>query len=95
MGRVTEPWRRICGELVVPPEESATDPSAAAETFVPVEVGEDSGFCDRARNAGFRLAVHTDVVCGHVDQKVSTWQDHKRALENMERLNKQCVGLWA
>ena len=70
------------------------DPSAAPEQFVPVEVGEDSGFCDRARNAGFRIFVHTDVVCGHVDTKVMGWQDHKKAIRQMEDTNLQCVGVW-
>src|SRR2546430_1595490 len=90
------PFRGLPGREWERLEKAAQeDPSAAAENFTPIEVGEDSGFCDRARNAGFRLAVHTDVVCGHVDQKVTTWQDHKRAMENMERLNKQCGGRWA
>lgn len=75
-------------------EKAATeDPSAVPEQFVPVEVGEDSGFCDRARNAGFRLFVHTDVVCGHVDSKIVTWQDHKKAIAAMETTNLQCVGV--
>src|SRR3990167_8257624 len=33
------------------------DPSVIAENFTPVEVGEDSGFCDRAKNAGYRIFV--------------------------------------
>lgn len=70
------------------------DPSVVAEQFVPVEVGEDSGFCDRARNAGFRIFVNTDIVCGHVDTKITSWQDHKKALAQMETTNLQCVGVW-
>ena len=71
------------------------DPSVVAEQFVPVEVGEDSGFCDRARNAGFRIVVNTDIVCGHVDTKIMTWVDHKRALEANETTHRQCCGVLA
>src|SRR2546421_11660867 len=71
------------------------DPSIASENFVPVEVGEDSGFCDRARNAGFRLGVNTDIVCGHVDTHVVTWQTHRDAIRKIEQMNLQCVGVWA
>jgi hypothetical protein len=76
-------------------EIARQDPAAVAEQFVPVEVGEDSGFCDRARNAGFRIFVNTDVVCGHVDTKVTSWADHKKAIEKMEQMQRQCSGLLA
>lgn len=69
------------------------DPSVVAENFVPVEVGEDSGFADRARNAGYRIFVHTDLACGHVDQKVLTWTDHKAGMEKMEAQQRYAVGL--
>lgn len=69
------------------------DPSVVAENFVPIEVGEDSGFSDRARNAGFRIFVNTDIVCGHVDQKVLTWQDHRTAMDKMEQQHRYAVGL--
>lgn len=69
------------------------DPSVVAENFVPVEVGEDSGFCDRARNAGFRAFVNTDVVCGHVDSITRSWADHKKAMDSMEQQQRYAVGL--
>lgn len=44
-------------------------------------VGEDSGFCDRAKALGFRIAVQTHAVMGHVDKKVITAEDHVKAME--------------
>jgi hypothetical protein len=69
------------------------DPSSAPENFTPGEVGEDSGFCDRARNAGFRIFVTTEVVTGHVDAKVTSWVDHKKAIENVEQTQRYIAGL--
>ena len=80
------PWERL--------EECARqDPSVVAENFIPVEVGEDSGLADRARNAGFRAFVQTDVACGHVDSIVRGWVDHRRAIDQMEACDRQAVGL--
>jgi hypothetical protein len=69
------------------------DPSVVVENFVPVEVGEDSGFCDRAKLAGFRILVDTGIECGHVDQKVWTWKDHRRAMNDMDKMRRQAVGI--
>lgn len=46
-------------------------------------VGEDSNFCDRSRALGFRIAVNTDAVVGHVDTKVITADDHIKAIHEM------------
>src|SRR2546428_935210 len=74
-------------------DAARNDPSVVSEQFVPVEVGEDSGWPDRMRNANFRLFVHTDVVCGHVDQKIVTWQDHRSAMLANETLYRQVCGI--
>ena len=71
------------------------DPSIVVENFVPVEVGEDSGFCDRAKLAGFNLFVNTNIACGHVDQKVLNWGDHKRAMEDAAKWQRLACGLLA
>jgi hypothetical protein len=71
------------------------DPSVVAENFTPTEVGEDSGFCDRARNAGFRIMVQTDIACGHVDQQILTWANHKTGMDKLEQQQRYAVGLWA
>lgn len=70
------------------------DPSIVAEQFIPIEVGEDSGFCDRAKNAGFRIAVQTDIAIGHVDTRVLSWQHHKEALDKIATQALQCCGVW-
>ena len=81
-----EPWERL--------EKCARDdPSVVAEQFTPVEVGEDSGFCDRVRNAGLRIFVNTDISCGHVDQRVLTGADHKKAIDDMQRQQRQLCGV--
>ena len=71
------------------------DPSIVVENFVPVEVGEDSGFCDRAKLAGFNLFVNTNIACGHVDQKVLTWADHKKAMDDAAKWQRLACGLLA
>jgi hypothetical protein len=71
------------------------DPSIVIENFVPVEVGEDSGFCDRAKLAGFNLFVNTNIACGHVDAKVLTWADHKKAMQEAEKWQRLASGLLA
>lgn len=82
------PWEKL--------EKIATeDPSVVQEQFVPVEVGEDSGFCDRARNAGLRIFVNTNVECGHVDTVVRTSKDHKKAIDEQQKQERLCSGLFA
>ena len=69
------------------------DPSVIAENFAAVEVGEDSNLTDRARNAGFRAFVNTDVACGHVDSIVRSWQDHKKAIDAIEQQQRYACGI--
>lgn len=68
------------------------DPSTHGQWEHPA-VGEDSGFCDRVKAAGMRLAVDTDIVLGHLDKRVQTWQDHKAAVENIKQQHLNCVGV--
>ncbi len=88
------PFRHIPGDYWEKLEQCAKDDPSAVQ-FTPVEVGEDSGFCDRAKMAGFQLAVHTGVVCGHVEQRVTTWADHKKAMDGLEQNQRYAVGLLA
>lgn len=82
------PWEKL--------EKCAQDdPSIVIDNFVPVEVGEDSGFCDRAKLAGFNIYVNTNIACGHVDQKVLTWQDHKKAMDEAAKWQRLSCGLLA
>lgn len=71
------------------------DPSIVIENFVPVEVGEDSGACDRMKLAGFNIFVNTNIACGHVDRKVLTWQDHKKAMDEQAKWQRLASGLLA
>ena len=71
------------------------DPSIAPENFTPVEVGEDSGFCDRARAAGFSIVVNTDIACGHVDARILTAADHRRAMDERDRTQRLYAGVTA
>ena len=71
------------------------DPSAAPENFTPIEVGEDSGFCDRVRAAGFHIFVNTDIACGHVDAKILTGADHKKACDERDRSQRLLSGITA
>ena len=82
------PWERLM-------DCARQDPSANPQNFVPIEVGEDSGFSDRARAAGFRIFVHTDVVCGHIDTKVTGWQEHKRAMDELAKQQRLACGMLA
>jgi hypothetical protein len=87
-GLPDEPWEKL--------EKCARDdPAVVAEHFVPVEVGEDSGFCDRAKAGGFRIYVNTDIACGHVDARVLTGADHWKAMQDAARSQRQLCGLTA
>lgn len=92
----TNPFREQMPEIWDKAFKCATDdPSIVIENFVPVEVGEDSGFCDRAKLAGFNLFVNTNIACGHVDQVVLNWQKHKEAMQNAEKWQRLASGLLA
>lgn len=80
------PWEKL-------EQLASTDPSAAPGAFVPAEVGEDSGFCDRVKNAGMRIVVDTDIQIGHLDTKIVGWQDHKRKMAEIEEQWLQAVGV--
>lgn len=67
------------------------DPSVA--NFTPAEVGEDSSFCDAVRAAGMRIGVNTDVVLGHVDTSVITWENHKKAMDDADAQQSLACGV--
>lgn len=71
------------------------DPSCSHDQFTPAEVGEDSGFCDRARNAGFRIVVNTNIVTGHVDTKIVDWKQHRAAINDAAKNQRLGAGLTA
>jgi hypothetical protein len=60
---------------------------------VPAEVGEDSGFCDRVKNAGMRIAVDTSIEVGHLDTVVVASAQHKKKMREIETQWLQAVGV--
>jgi hypothetical protein len=81
-----KPWERLV-------ELASSDPSAAPGTFVPAEVGEDSGFCDRVRMAGMRIVVDTNIEVGHLDTVVVNSGTHKRKMAELKAQWLQTVGV--
>lgn len=69
------------------------DPSSIPGQFVPAEVGEDSGFCDRVRHAGMRIVVNTDIITGHLNQEVINWETHRDAMRDRQLDQRYLVGL--
>lgn len=78
-------WERL--------EQCAVEDPSAAGQFIPMEVGEDSGFCDRAKASGFRIFVHTDIVTSHVDTRIINAATHKQAMDNIALQHRQCMGI--
>lgn len=90
------PLRDTPGDVWAKLEKCAReDPSAAPEQFTPIEVGEDSGFCDRVRAAGFHIFVDTNIACGHVDSRVLVGADHKKAMAERDRMQRLLAGISA
>ena len=90
----TNPFRDQMRETWDKMEKCARDdPSVAPEQFTPVEVGEDSGFCDRVKLAWFRIYVNTDIACGHVDTRVLTGADHKKAMDESAKTQRMLCGV--
>lgn len=48
-------------------------------------VGEDSGFCDRAKALGFRILVQTDAVTHHLERRPITPDMHNAAIKEVFR----------
>lgn len=86
------PFRELPARLWERLEQCAVDDPSTRQ-FVPAEVGEDSGFCDRVKASGFRIFVATDIATGHVDTRTIGWREHKEAMEKMERQNRYPAGL--
>ena len=72
-------------------DKASADPSA--HTFTPIEVGEDSNFCDRVKQAGMRIVVDTNLEIPHLDTTIATWRKHKEAMEKLQTQWLQAVGV--
>lgn len=80
----TNPFRSL-PEWDVLERIASRDPSTRPGAFVPIEVGEDSGFCDRVRMAGMRIAVDTDIEILHVHRSSIGAARHKDAMAERQR----------
>jgi hypothetical protein len=86
------PFRNLPGQPWEELERLASqDPSS--HSFTPAEVGEDSGFCDRVKNAGMRIVVDTNIEIGHLDTRVVNSGTHKEAMEKIRTQWLQAVGV--
>lgn len=86
MNQPGQPWEKLL-------QLASADPSAQPGQFVPYEVGEDSGFCDKVKAYGMRIVVDTSIAVPHLDQKTVTWADHKTAMDDIHRQWRQAVGV--
>lgn len=88
----TNPFRDLPGQPWEKLEQWAVnDPSA--NQYAPIEVGEDSGFCDKVRAAGMRIFVDTNLEVRHVDNIIAGWDRHRDKVRESERLQLQAVGV--
>ncbi len=79
------PWEQLL-------QIASQDPQSARPT-VGYEVGEDSGFCDRVRAHGMRIAVDTDIELGHIDTVVLNGTTHKERMDARELEHRQLAGV--
>jgi hypothetical protein len=56
-------------------------------------VGEDSAFTDKAKALGFRIAVQTNAICGHVDKRILWPQDHVDAMKKVKASEEKACGI--
>lgn len=69
----------------------ATATEQNAQMSIPV--GEDSSFFDTLNALGFRAAVHTNIVAGHVARKVIQPQDLVDALRRRDETYRAGLGV--
>jgi hypothetical protein len=69
------------------------EPSSIKEQWVPAEVGEDSGFCDKVRSHGMRIVVDTHVITGHLHQQTIDWSTHKTAMQRRKQEHRALCGI--
>lgn len=72
--------------------QRAANPTGAFGTYFN-SVGEDSNLCDKARALGFRIVVQTNAVCGHIDRRVITANDHRMAMARQEEQELLACGI--
>lgn len=68
------------------------DPSTRGPMNVTAFVGEDSNWCDMMRFHGLRIFVHTDVTVDHVDRAIRSATDHRKIMQEAEKMTRTLVG---
>ncbi len=81
-----QPWERLL-------DWASRDGEAQHPGPPSYEVGEDSGFCDRAKAMGFRIGVDTDIEIGHVDTQVLNGATHKQRMDEHDRQGRLLHGV--
>ncbi len=56
-------------------------------------VGEDSGFCDKAKALGFTIVVQTNAVCKHIDTRAIGPEDHMKIVKRAREETFKLVGI--
>jgi hypothetical protein len=56
-------------------------------------VGEDSGFCDNARSLGVQIVVDTDIIVGHVEDKIIMPTDFAKTVKDRKDLERAVLGV--
>jgi len=75
-------------------QQVASQDRQSASTAEPgYEVGEDSGFCDRVKAAGFRIGVDTDLEIAHIDTKLVAGASFKERMDEMETQSRRLYGV--
>lgn len=72
---------------------ASSDPESASNRPPNYEIGEDSGFCDRAKAQGFRIGVDTDLEVKHLDTMVLDSAEHERRMSEMKRQSRLLHGV--
>ncbi len=85
--RDTKTWQQL-------EQCAAADAPARDKSPYPYQhIGEDSGFCDRARGLGFRIVVQTNIAVSHVDRMLITPEKHLEALAEMRASEARASGV--
>ncbi len=73
-----DPWGKLLNL-------ASQDQEATKQGDPNYEIGEDSGFCDRAKAANFRIGVDTGVEIGHCDVVILGGEAHQRKMQESQR----------
>lgn len=71
--------------------KASQDPQART-AVAGYEIGEDSGFCDRAKATGFRLAVDTNIEISHIDTVLLNSRSHQERVAASHKETRQVYG---